>query len=45
MVQTKQVLKVGDRLPDIALPTPDGRTIHLRDYRGRRLFIFMWASW
>ena len=45
MERTRHVLAVGDQLPDISLPDLDGRPIRLSDYRGRRLFIFMWASW
>jgi peroxiredoxin len=37
--------RVGDALPSIALPSLDGRTIRLHDYRGQRLLVFMWASW
>jgi peroxiredoxin len=37
--------RVGDALPPIALPGLDGRPIRLQDYRGKRLLIFMWASW
>ena len=37
--------RVGDALPPIALPSLDGRTIRLNDYRGQRLLVFMWASW
>jgi peroxiredoxin len=37
--------RVGDVLPPIALPGLDGRTIRLQDYRGKRLLVFMWASW
>lgn len=36
---------IGDAAPDVALPTLDGSTVRLSDYRGRRLLIFMWASW
>jgi peroxiredoxin len=45
MQSRKHVVAVGDPLPDISLPATDGRILHLRDYRGKRLFIFMWASW
>jgi peroxiredoxin len=45
METAKHVVKVGDVIPDIALPSIDGRTIQFREYRGRRLFVFMWASW
>jgi peroxiredoxin len=36
---------VGDTLPPVALPDVRGGTIRLADFLGRRLFIFMWASW
>ncbi len=36
---------VGSIAPDFALPTLDGQTIHLSDYREQRLLVFMWASW
>ncbi len=35
----------GDVAPDVALPSLDGGTIRLSDYRGTRLLVFMWASW
>jgi hypothetical protein len=41
----KTAIKVGDLFPDVSLPATNGELIHLRDYRGKRLFIFMWASW
>jgi hypothetical protein len=37
--------RVGDRLPPIVLPDLHGRSIRLQDYRGKRLLVFMWASW
>ena len=37
--------RVGDALPPIVLPGLDGRTVRLQDYRGKRLLVFMWASW
>ena len=37
---------VGEMAPDVALPdVADGRSVRLSDYRGRRLLVFMWASW
>ncbi|MFZ5826983.1 MAG: TlpA family protein disulfide reductase [Bacillota bacterium] len=38
-------LAVGDHLPDIALPGLDGRPVPLSAFRGRKLLIFVWASW
>ena len=35
----------GDVAPDVALPSLDGGTIRLSQYRGTRLLVFMWASW
>jgi len=35
-------LKVGDEAPDFTLPGSDGRSYHLRDYRGRRAVVIAW---
>lgn len=37
--------RVGDPLPPIALPDLEGHNVRLEDYRGKRLLLFMWASW
>ncbi len=37
--------EVGDTLPSVALPDVHGRTVDLTAYRGRKLLLFMWASW
>ena len=42
---TAQVVKVGDVAPDFALRSLDGEEVKLSDYRGKRLVLFMWASW
>ena len=42
---TAQVVKVGDAAPDFALRALDGEEVRLSDYRGKRLVLFMWASW
>ncbi len=31
--------------PDFTLPTLDGRTISLADYRGKKVVLSFWASW
>ena len=37
--------KVGDIAPDFTLPSLDGEEISLASYRGRKVIVFMWASW
>ena len=36
---------VGNMLPDIALPDPDGDTISLSSKRGRIVLVDFWAAW
>ena len=36
---------VGDEAPDFVLPSLDGEQVRLSDYLGRKLILFMWASW
>jgi peroxiredoxin len=36
---------VGRTVPDFALPALDGRPVVIADYRGRRVALFVWASW
>jgi thiol-disulfide isomerase/thioredoxin len=36
---------VGQPLPDLTLPDPDGQSHALKDYRGQRLLVNFWASW
>ena len=31
--------------PPITLPTLDGNPVDLSSYRGKKLVLFMWASW
>jgi peroxiredoxin len=38
-------LEVGVIAPEFSLPTPDGETISLSDFRGRYLYVDFWASW
>ena len=35
----------GDRAPDFALPTLEGRTAQLRDFRGKVVLLNFWATW
>ena len=38
-------VKVGDNARDFELPSLQGQTIKLSDYRGNKVILFMWASW
>ena len=38
-------VSVGDEAPDFTLRSLDGRDVSLSDYRGKKLVVFMWASW
>ena len=31
--------------PAFSLPTLDGRTVRLADYRGKAVLLFFWATW
>ena len=35
-------LKPGDEAPDFTLPGSDGRSYHLRDFRGTRAVVVAW---
>lgn len=36
---------VGGGAPDFALNTPDGKTLHLSDFRGKAVVLNFWATW
>lgn len=38
-------LEVGNRAPELAFASPDGKIINLSDYRGKLVLIDFWASW
>jgi len=42
---TQEVLGIGLQVPDFTLPTLDGKQVRLADFRGKRVILFMWASW
>jgi len=35
----------GDLVSDFTLPSLDGVDVKLSDYQGKRVAVFMWASW
>ena len=35
----------GDLAPDFDLPSLKGGSAKLSDYRGKKIVLFMWASW
>jgi len=37
--------KVGDVAPDFTFPTPGGNSVRLTDYRGKVVFLNIWATW
>ena len=39
------VVSVGDEAPDFTLRSMDGDDVRLSDFRGKKLILFMWASW
>ena len=45
MQSQRKAPAVGEVAPDVTLPGIDGRTVRFSDFRGKRLLIFMWASW
>ena len=42
---SRKSIGAGDMAPDFTLPSLDGEDISLSDYRGKRVILFMWASW
>ena len=36
---------VGEKAPDFTLPTVDGLPLSLSDLLGRKVVMFVWASW
>ena len=40
-----RTIVAGDMAPDFELPSLEGGSVRLSDYRGRKVVLFMWASW
>jgi peroxiredoxin len=45
MAISTEALQLGQQVPDFTLKALDGSEVSLSDYRGRRVAVFMWASW
>jgi hypothetical protein len=45
-VMPDEALKVGDVVPDFVLPSiTDGKMVSFSKFRGKRVLLFLWASW
>ena len=44
-VQSQQIVSIGAIAPEISLPNPDGKIIHLSDFQGSYVLIDFWAAW
>ena len=40
-----KMLAVGTPAPDFAVLAPDGKTVHLSDYKGKVVVLDFWATW
>lgn len=43
--EAEQKLAIGNQIPEIALPNPEGKTLKLSDYRGEVVLVDFWAGW
>lgn len=45
-VEFDTVVKVGDVIPDFVLPSvTDDKMVSLSSFRGKRILLFLWATW
>ena len=41
----KQGLEIGDKAPEIALPSPEGKTVTLSSFKSKLVLIDFWGTW
>lgn len=44
-IQDVEVLKQGNPAIDLELVAPDGKKVHLSDYKGKLIYVDLWATW
>ena len=38
-------LTIGSVIPEFSLPDLDGHQVNIREFLGKRVALFIWASW
>ena len=38
------MLKIGDKAPDFSLPDADGKMLHLKDFKGKKLILYFYPK-
>jgi thiol-disulfide isomerase/thioredoxin len=44
-MNTPKLLAVGTTAPDFSAITPEGKTVHLSDFKGKTIVLDFWATW
>lgn len=44
-IQTSMSLAAGSRAPDFNMATPDGKIVKLSDFKGKVIYLDIWATW
>lgn len=45
VIPNLEAMKENPQTPEFSLPTPEGKKISLKDFRGKIVFLNFWASW